>query len=61
MKHDLEEEPNIYNFTMTCRLDSDIPWTYAEITEVESGRVIAPALNVNWREPDNNFSGIMID
>jgi alpha-1,3-fucosyltransferase len=40
---------------MTCRLDLDISWPYGEITEIESGRVVAPAINVDWKQPNENF------
>jgi alpha-1,3-fucosyltransferase len=40
---------------MTCRLDSDISWPYGEITEIDSGKVVAPAINVDWKQPNENF------
>jgi alpha-1,3-fucosyltransferase len=40
---------------MTCRLESDIPWPYGEITEAESGKSIAPAINVDWKQPNESF------
>lgn len=43
--------------TMTVRLDSDIPWPYGEFTEVETGKIVAPALKVEWKNPDQNFKG----
>jgi hypothetical protein len=42
---------------MTHRLDSDIPWPYGEVIDKEIGEVIAPGLNVKWKEPDDGFKG----
>lgn len=42
---------------MTFRLDSDILFAYGGITEVSTGKKIAPARNRTWKQPDENFSG----
>lgn len=43
---------------MNYRLDADIPWVYGITIDLETGKRIAPAVNVQWREPDDNFNGI---
>jgi alpha-1,3-fucosyltransferase len=55
LNHNLKKDANIFNLTMTCRLDSDFPWTYGEIIEIESKKVVAPAINVDWKQPNENF------
>jgi hypothetical protein len=55
--HDLDRERNLINFTMSHRLDSDILWPYAEVVEKSTGNVVAPALNIKWRQPDKKFKG----
>lgn len=57
IKHDLKRDHDFYNLTMTYRLDSDIPLAYGEATDVLSGLHVAPAMNVLWREPDNDYYG----
>lgn len=42
---------------MTYRLDSDMTLAYGEATDVLSGLHVAPAINVKWREPDNDYYG----
>nr|XP_012217622.1 PREDICTED: alpha-(1,3)-fucosyltransferase C-like [Linepithema humile]XP_012217623.1 PREDICTED: alpha-(1,3)-fucosyltransferase C-like [Linepithema humile]XP_012217624.1 PREDICTED: alpha-(1,3)-fucosyltransferase C-like [Linepithema humile]XP_012217625.1 PREDICTED: alpha-(1,3)-fucosyltransferase C-like [Linepithema humile] len=37
-----------FNLTMTYRLDSDIPWTYAFVEEIKSGKFVAPSKNPDW-------------
>jgi alpha-1,3-fucosyltransferase len=37
---------------MTNRLDSDIPWPYGEVTDIQTGKVVAPAMNIKWKTPE---------
>ena len=57
LNHDLSLDPEIFNLTMTVRLDSDIPWPYGEISDLKTGKVVAPAIDVNWNQPEENFEG----
>lgn len=41
-------DSDYFNLTMTYRLDSDIPWTYASIEEIKSGKFVAPSRNPDW-------------
>lgn len=51
-KHDLNDEINIYNLTMTYRLDSDIIWPYCYIEDINSNKIIAPSIQKpNWKIP----------
>ncbi|XP_064555573.1 alpha-(1,3)-fucosyltransferase C [Drosophila montana] len=50
-KHQLSDELNFYNLTMTYRLDSDIVWPYAQLLDMETGAPVAPSLQPHWREP----------
>lgn len=61
LNHDLSLDPEIFNLTMTVRLDSDIPWPYGEISDIRTGNVIAPALDVNWNQPEENFEGYILN
>lgn len=57
IKHDLNLDNDFYNLTMSYRLDSDISWNYGHTVDIETGNKIAPALDVHWREPDDDFNG----
>ncbi|XP_076658267.1 alpha-(1,3)-fucosyltransferase C isoform X2 [Halictus rubicundus] len=39
-----------FNLTMTYRLDSDVVWTYGDVEEKATGRVVAPMANTTWVE-----------
>lgn len=54
----LSQYKSIFNLTMTYRLDSDLPWVYGQIQDLETSKIIAPKLHVNWRKPTNNFTGL---
>jgi hypothetical protein len=41
---------------MTYRLDSDVLWSYGEIIDIKTGKMVAPSTSVQWREPEN-FQG----
>lgn len=58
IKNDLNAEDDFYNLTMSYRLDSDIAWIYGSTIEIASGKQVAPALEVQWRKPDADFSGV---
>lgn len=60
MPHDLSYEENLINLTMSYRLDADILFPYGETTETASGNIVAPRVDVKWREPDNDFFGNFI-
>jgi Fucosyltransferase, N-terminal len=49
---------DIFNITMTYRFDSDITWFYATVVDLETKETIAPAKNVTWRQPDEDFEGV---
>lgn len=55
IKHNLKQDHDFYNLTMTYRLDSDIPMSYGIVKDVVTGSVVAPALNVQWRDPDDYY------
>lgn len=57
MKHDLNVDYSFYNLTMSYRLDSDIKWPYGYAIDLSTGREVAPALDVGWRQPDEDFFG----
>lgn len=40
---------------MTYRLDSDILWLYGKIIDLETGKILDPSLNVDWKNPNENF------
>lgn len=42
---------------MTYKLHSDIVWNYGEVIDKVTGAVIAPNVNIQWREIDENFEG----
>lgn len=48
-KHVLGNEEKFYNLTMTYRLDSDILWPYMHFEDIETGYLVAPSSNPNWR------------
>lgn len=57
VKRNLDSDNEFYNLTMNYRLDSDIQWFIGVTTDLETGKRVAPAVNVQWREPDEDFSG----
>lgn len=57
---DFDDFPDIFNLTMTFRLDSDILYGYGQVVDVESRNKIAPALDIKWREPEENFTSMQI-
>lgn len=48
---------NVFNMTLTYRLDSDIIWYYGTFIDIKSGKLVGPANDVKWREPDENYHG----
>lgn len=44
-----EFNDNFFNWTLTYRLDSHIPWTYFSIRN-KSGGIVAPSLDVIWED-----------
>lgn len=52
-KHPILSEyyDNFFNWTMTYRLDSDIPWTYFQIKSFDN-KTIGPSQNVQWLRPE---------
>ncbi|XP_068158833.1 alpha-(1,3)-fucosyltransferase C [Drosophila tropicalis] len=50
-KHQLSNEQNFYNLTMTYRLDSDIVWPYGYLIDKETQAIVAPNRQPNWRKP----------
>jgi alpha-1,3-fucosyltransferase len=54
LKHDLKSEHNLYNLTMTYRLDSDILWSYGSFKDKLTNQIVAPNYNPIWRKFDEN-------
>lgn len=50
-------ERNFYNLTMSYKLDSDIGWYYGVIKDLSTNKTVAPALNVQWKDPEKDFNG----
>lgn len=44
-----EFNDNFFNWTLTYRLDSHIPWTYFSVRN-RFGAIVAPSLDVNWED-----------
>lgn len=42
---------------MSYRLDADILFPYGEVIDKVTGHIIAPALNIQWRQPEDDFKG----
>jgi alpha-1,3-fucosyltransferase len=42
---------------MTYRVDSDILFPYGEVLDRTTKHVIAPAMSIKWRKPEDNFTG----
>jgi alpha-1,3-fucosyltransferase len=57
----MEHERNLVNLTMTYRVDSDINFPYAEITDKVTGQVIAPGFGIKWRKPEDDFKSNYFD
>lgn len=51
-RHNFRLDHEFYNLTMTYRLDSDILWSYGKFLDISSGNVVAPSVDVRWREPE---------
>ncbi|XP_039453340.1 alpha-(1,3)-fucosyltransferase C-like [Culex pipiens pallens] len=45
--HVLEKDGDFFNLTMTYRLDSDVPWSYGQLAEI-NGAVIGPSERALW-------------
>jgi hypothetical protein len=43
---------------MTYRIDSELPWIYAKVIDLESNQTIAPAKNIKWKKVEKNFQGL---
>lgn len=54
-KHELSDEVSFYNLTMTYRLDSDIVVPYGNIQDIETGHLMAPATNIKWKKPPDQY------
>lgn len=57
IKSEMDQHTGFYNLTMTYRLDSDIGWFYGTTDDLASHHTVAPGMNVNWKEPDEDFEG----
>jgi hypothetical protein len=57
IRHDLDLDKNFYNLTLTHRLDSDIVFYYGKARDIKANKEIAPAMNVQWKQPENDFKG----
>jgi alpha-1,3-fucosyltransferase len=55
IKENLSRYENYYNLTMTYRMDSDIKWDYGRVIAIETKEVIAPSINPQWIQPDDQF------
>jgi hypothetical protein len=49
-----------YNLTMTYSLDADIQFGYGGIADISTGDKIAPARNITWKQPEEDFEGFSI-
>ncbi|XP_038104882.1 alpha-(1,3)-fucosyltransferase C [Culex quinquefasciatus] len=53
-KRDLAQDVDFYNWTMTYRADSDVLWTYGQLSEIGGEqRVVAPSERTSW--PQDGF------
>lgn len=52
-----ERRSDFYNMTITYRLDSDAPWPYFHISDLDTGAVVSPSLNPNWGTPEPIIKG----
>jgi hypothetical protein len=43
--------------TMSYRLDSEFSWFYGTTKNISSGEIVAPAIDIKWKEPDDSFQG----
>jgi alpha-1,3-fucosyltransferase len=50
-------EENFYNLSMTYRLDSDIFYAYGRVVDLRTRSVVAPKLDVPWRQPPKDYKG----
>jgi alpha-1,3-fucosyltransferase len=50
-------EENFYNLSMTYRLNSDIFYGYGRVVDLKTDAVVAPKLEVTWRQPPEDFKG----
>jgi hypothetical protein len=48
---------NVFNLTMTHRLDSDFVWTYGEVHDRKNDDLVAPSLKVQWKNQPEAFTG----
>lgn len=47
---------NIFNLTMTYRIDSDIQMKYGKVRDKATGKIVAPSYEPNWRKVDENVT-----
>lgn len=38
-------------------LNSDIKWLYGKVTDLATGAIVAPSLDVTWKDPEKDFQG----
>lgn len=57
IKREMDQHTDFYNLTMSYRLDSDVGWFYGTTDDLTSHHTVAPGINVNWKEPDEDFQG----
>ena len=57
MPHNLDHEAGLINLTMSYRLDADILFPYGEVLDQETENVLAPAKNIQWKQPENDYKG----
>lgn len=56
--YDFNLDRGVFNWTMTYRLDADVQWLYGRVDERVTGAKIAPAVKVDWMQPESNFQGL---
>lgn len=49
---------DIFNLTMTYRLDSDIRFPYGEVVDKVTRVVVAPNYEVDWRSFNGSLKGL---
>lgn len=49
---------NFYNLTMSYKLNSDISWYYGKVIDRLTSKVVAPAFDTVWKDPEKDFHGV---
>ncbi|XP_015514399.2 alpha-(1,3)-fucosyltransferase C-like isoform X1 [Neodiprion lecontei] len=52
---------DFFNTTITYRLDSDIPWPYKVMRNIDTGQVVAPLEHPEWSQPSDDPMRLRLD